>query len=707
MNKKLLLVSSLLVLGSVIFTNNKVSIKAQENETTLKEEKVYQENFEDYNLSTTGEQIFNAKQFMWFESSHVDSKVVDYKDSKALEYMIIGSDTAKYSKLGGLGTSAANNLEKLIDGETYTLSMDITIETSASNATLFIEYQTFTWTGVKIVNGTNMEVLSTSNTSKANYVNSHLTFSFMAGKINGQNSYVTMTGKDFEVTDKIYVDNISISKPVLAYDYDMDFESLDIGTSAPMNNLSNIANVYNASLDSLIINGDESNHYLEASKTGTGTDAWEKFYFNGLTKLVSGNRYRLSLDVLEAKCKEFYICYNESGQPCVTYNQNGYVSKDNSEYIIGGSFDGTHLTFDFIPNVSKDANWWQQVAVVIKHSEDMIIKFDNVNLYNLDKVGKELVINTDNFKTNYYVGEELNLDGLKVQLKRQNESLRNLTNEEYFIDSSNFNKNRAGDYTLTILVVDEYGNDISKDIIVHVKDDNVVSCKISKMPTKLNYLVGESLNLAGLEILETHDSGKTIVVTSLDNVTINKFDNTKIGKQVVGITYLNQFDLQLEVTIYPSVIESFKNVQTQARLSFDYTIIKNDDTNEVRYSDFKNVSIDAFYSFDTSTFIDVKEIGVLVMTSNFEFKETKELPQNARKIINTNATRDFTYKIDNINDYKQAYYIGAYVQTKDGVYHFAKNISYSVATMLEVYKQDVEASYYNIVNSFYNSLGGK
>ncbi len=707
MNKKLLLVSSLLVLGSVIFTNNKVSIKAQENETTLKEEKVYQENFEDYNLSTTGEQIFNAKQFMWFESSHVDSKIVDYKDSKALEYMIIGSDTAKYSKLGGLGTSATNNLEKLIDGETYTLSMDITIETSASNATLFIEYQTFTWTGVKIVNGTNMEVLSTSNTSNASYVNGHLTFSFVAGKINGQNSYVTMTGKDFEVTDKVYVDNISISKPVLAYDYDMDFESLDIGTSAPMNNLSNIANVYNASLDSLTINGDESNHYLEASKIGTGTDAWEKFYFNGLTKLVSGNRYRLSLDVLEAKCKEFYICYNESGQPCVTYNQNGYVSKDNSEYIIGGSFDGNHLTFDFIPNVSKDANWWQQVAVVIKHSEDMIIKFDNVNLYNLDKVGKELVINIDNFKTNYYVGEELNLDGLKVQLKRHNESLRNLTNEEYFIDSSNFNKNRAGDYTLTILVVDEYGNDISKDIIVHVKNDDVVSCKMSKTPTKLNYLVGESLNLAGLEILETHDSGKTIVVTSLDNVTINKFDNTKIGKQVVGITYLNQFDLQFEVTIYPSVIESFKNVQTQARLSFDYTIIKNDDTNEVRYSDFKNVSIDAFYSFDTSTFIDVKEIGVLVMTSNFEFKETKELPQNARKIINTNATRDFTYKIDNINDYKQAYYIGAYVQTKDGVYHFAKNISYSVATMLEVYKQDVEASYYNIVSSFYNSLGGK
>ena len=175
----------------------------------------------------------------------------------------------------------------------------------------------------------------------------------------------------------------------------------------------------------------------------------------------------------------------------------------------------------------------------------------------------------------------------------------------------------------------------------------------------------------------------------------------------MGITYLNQFDLQFEVTIYPSVIESFKNVQTQARLSFDYTIIKNDDTNEVRYSNFKNVSIDAFYSFDTSTFIDVKEIGVLVMTSNFEFQETKELPQNARKIINANATSDFTYKIDNINDYKQTYYIGAYVQTKDGVYHFAKNISYSVATMLEVYKQDVEASYYNIVNSFYNSLGGK
>ena len=194
MNKKLLLVSSLLVLGSVIFTNNKVSIKAQEKETTLKEEKIYQENFEDYDLSTTGEQIFNAKQFMWFESSHVDSKVVDYKDSKALEYMIIGSDTAKYSKLGGLGTSAANNLEKLIDGETYTLSMDITIETSASNATLFIEYQTFTWTGVKIVNGTNMEVLSTSNTSKANYVNGHLTFSFVAGKINGLNSFVSMSG---------------------------------------------------------------------------------------------------------------------------------------------------------------------------------------------------------------------------------------------------------------------------------------------------------------------------------------------------------------------------------------------------------------------------------------------------------------------------------------------------------------------------------
>lgn len=706
MNKRIILLNAFIALGLLSIPNNKTNTIAEEKQTTLKPVDIYQENFDEYELNASGLDIYNEHQFMWFEDSHVDSKVINYNDSKALEYMVISSDSNGYTKFGGLGTSATNNLEKLVDGETYTLSMDITIETTSENSALFIEYQTFTWTGVKIVGGTKMEILSTENTSNANYTQTKLSFTFVAGKINNSNSYITFTGKDFEITDKVYVDNILISQPVLAYDYEMNFENLSIGTSAPMNNLSSIPNVYNAEINSLIISGDENNHYLHASSTGTSNEQWKKFYFNNLTKLISGNKYRISMDVLEANCLEFYLCYNESGQPCATYNPSGYVGKDESEYIIGGAFDGEHLTFDFIPNINKDATWWQQLAVVVKFTDEMSIKLDNITLYNLDKAGESLVIDSSNVKTSYYVGENIDLSNLKVDLKRLNDTTRTLMSTEYLLDTSDFDNTKTGDYDINVVVIDEYGNELKNSFIVHVKNDVVISCKLNKLPNKLNYLLNEPIDLNGIQIEEKYESGKKNIINSLESIKIKKYDASKVGNQKVVISYLDTFELEFEITIYPSVIDSFKNVQTKARLSFDYLITANEQNENLRYSDFKNVSIDTFYDFDISKFIDVEEIGVFIITSNYEFADTNKLPENGQKIINENNSKEFTYKLNNITNYKQIYYISAYIKTIDGTYHFAKSIAYSVETMLENYIQDVDSNYYAIANSFYETIRG-
>lgn len=454
---------------------------------------VYYEDFESYGIGPDKSEEIFVNKLMWFESSHHDTSIVERNGSHVLEYSIIGDDGAGYSRLGGLGTGDGGNLSRLVDGATYTVSMDIEI-LSNSSSELYIEYKKSDWTGVLISGCENASVLNSGSTFGLKYENGRLEFSFVAGKCSdGSVAYITFTGKGFDVDDKVYVDNIQITRQ---NEYDIDFEGYDVGTNATSSG-SSISNIWNGGDSSVSIAEENGNKFLEITHSSTGGDAWQVVYINNLWNLISGQNYRLTMDVLCAEYAELYLCYPHNTSPNVTYSQNGYVSKSDSVNIIGGSFDGSRLTFDFKPDSNADADFWQQICIVIKHNGDMRLRIDNISICAYDSIVNAITADTSDVKTKYIAGDELSFDGLKISGLMNDGTSRVLNNGEYTIDTSAVNMNNDGEYDVVITAIDRSGNELktSYKISVHqhvkgnfVKENEVpASCKTAGSYDKVFY----------------------------------------------------------------------------------------------------------------------------------------------------------------------------------------------------------------------------
>ena len=418
MKNKLIAFLFLMSLPTLLATSTK-EVKAEES--TLNNY-IYEEDFESLGVGDNGDAVYNSKKLFWFESG-VTPSIIESNGSKALEYKI--NNNNEYTVFGGIGTGAIDNLAKLVSGEKYVFSVDLNMQGTTASSELFIEYQVNSWTGIKVSNS-GVSILNDQTTFNAKYENGKLSFTFIGGKLESNNGWIKITAHNYTSESSVIFDNLSIEKETLdVFDYDMNFENLAIGTSAPANNLSNIPNIYNGTNElSIAINGSESNHYIEVSKNGTGSDVWDKFYINGLNKLVSDTNYRITMDILETNCTEFYICYNEGGQPCVTYNPSGYVGKDTNEFILGGSFDGKHLTFDFKPSTSKDANWWQQVASKVVTAIDDGTIPNGWGSNNIDDEGNKTnrtVLIKNGILTNYLIDD---FNGRRMGMKGNGASRR-------------------------------------------------------------------------------------------------------------------------------------------------------------------------------------------------------------------------------------------------------------------------------------------
>ena len=379
MKKVLTILISAMLLLSLSLTG--IGVAASEPTSN---DSVYSENFESYEVgSNKNDEIF-ANRFMWFEAAHHDTNIVERNGSKAVEYSIIGDDGFGYSRLGGLGTGDSSNLANLIDGVVYTLSMDIEILTTNPTSELFVEYQTHTWTGIKFTGGQNPVSLNGGSIVDLKYANGKLEMSFVAGKkSNGENGHITITGAHMEVEDKIYIDNIEI-KP---YEYDFDYENVATGSAATGSGTA-IPNVWNGGDSTVVVAENEGNKFLEISHAATGGDAWQVVYLNNLWNLKPGWTYRLSMDVLCNEYIELYLCYPHNTSPNATYSQSGYVGKSNDPHIVGGSFDGSRLTYDFRPDTAVDPGFWAQICIVIKHNADMKLQLDNITIEHLHVPGE-------------------------------------------------------------------------------------------------------------------------------------------------------------------------------------------------------------------------------------------------------------------------------------------------------------------------------
>ena len=137
---------------------------------------------------------------------------------------------------------------------------------------------------------------------------------------------------------------------------------------------------------------------------------------------------------------------------------------------------------------------------------------------------------TDPAKTEYKIGEKLDLTGLVVTAHYSDGSKKVLADGDY--DVSAFDSSSAGEKTITVTYQDK-----TATFKVTVKaDEPVVTVDSITVtgPTKTEYKTGEKLDLTGLVVTAHYNTGAEAVVTGYS---VSELDSSTAGEKTITVTY--------------------------------------------------------------------------------------------------------------------------------------------------------------------------
>ncbi|WP_084039359.1 family 43 glycosylhydrolase [Demequina sp. NBRC 110053] len=137
-------------------------------------------------------------------------------------------------------------------------------------------------------------------------------------------------------------------------------------------------------------------------------------------------------------------------------------------------------------------------------------------------------------KTEYMVGDELDLDGLEVTATWTDNATTVLSEDEYTV--SGFDSSTAGDVTVTVTYDEDTSITTTFAVTVAEEPATVESIEVTRLPTTTDYMVGEGLDLAGLEVTATWTDSATTVLSE-DEYTVSGFDSSTAGDVTVTVTY--------------------------------------------------------------------------------------------------------------------------------------------------------------------------
>lgn len=136
-----------------------------------------------------------------------------------------------------------------------------------------------------------------------------------------------------------------------------------------------------------------------------------------------------------------------------------------------------------------------------------------------------IAVTTKPNKVTYVVGEEFDPTGMVVTATWT--SGKTETVKGFAIDG--FDSTSSGEKTLTV----KY-RDLTAAFAVEVIADTVISIEVIQLPTKIVYLVGQQLDLAGMVVRATWSMG---AVSEVEGFTVSGYDANKVGEQVINVEY--------------------------------------------------------------------------------------------------------------------------------------------------------------------------
>ncbi len=218
------------------------------------------------------------------------------------------------------------------------------------------------------------------------------------------------------------------------------------------------------------------------------------------------------------------------------------------------------------PTGGDSAYWYNQsdVAEVLIYNRALTLaEIQQINSYLEDKyqisaqVVLESITVTPPANTVYTVGEELDLTGMEVTARYTDGSIKAIT-EGFKV--TGYDKDRPGEQTITISYT-EQGLEKTATFTVTVRsavEPEVLESITVTPPAKTAYIVGEELELTGMEVTARYTDGSTKVITK--GYTVTGYDKDVPGEQTITISYTEQgvektaaFTVTVRSTVDPEV----------------------------------------------------------------------------------------------------------------------------------------------------------
>lgn len=176
------------------------------------------------------------------------------------------------------------------------------------------------------------------------------------------------------------------------------------------------------------------------------------------------------------------------------------------------------------------------ITVTNKTNPDITTSFDievkNVTL-------KSIEVTTKPDKLTYYVGDAAAPDvtGIVVTATYSDNSTGTLSAEEYTVGEVDTSCEGDKKIKITAVAKDAEGSTVETEYEVTVTTAVVTGIKITTLPNKVQYIVGNSLDLSGIVVKASYNSGSSKAV-DLSELTITGFDSSAVADaQTITVSY--------------------------------------------------------------------------------------------------------------------------------------------------------------------------
>ena len=107
--------------------------------------------------------------------------------------------------------------------------------------------------------------------------------------------------------------------------------------------------------------------------------------------------------------------------------------------------------------------------------------------------------------------------------------------------------------------------------------------KLTKLPSKLKYYTGDNIDLSNAIVTYSYDDGtsKNVELSTINDLTISGFDNSKIGKETITLT-IDNYSLTFDIEVEENVNEKIQNELKTIKDANNLVLQNNNKINQVQ-----------------------------------------------------------------------------------------------------------------------------